>query len=462
MSELPKRFRFYPVIRKVKPIPVSAYDLILKTLEDSKEKRVDVVSRKINQHSREIITEKNLYISRSILFTSSNVKLRPQPLNKFTKIYHRKAYSAVKISNTNLLSNIEKRMKLFPRENDVFRSGLSFAALVGSNTFMYWVIKRAYLADPRNGKEIAETILRNFVQEYSHFIGDTLILDFNQKKEHDTRKLVNLIEFAKPVNVLLGVRYLHDRKRTAAVYEKIYDGCYPITKKVIQEGSMEEMFNSYMLPFLKRHSLYLAIDLRMFSKIRQPSILPSFKGRLPCLPPLKNPSKTTQLLKIALLHPKFSKLTTKKEFTDLSSTLNFLGDSIINQLSVSYLINMNEDIPNYKEYHSHYSFMKSNSLLGRLALVYELDTMLSNSDHRKKCQEYRNLPVRKTILSKQYKFYGDLFERLIAVYYLDDEESCKKWIFQIFDNLFENLRVERKDGMVLDISRYIDEVLQNH
>ncbi|KAK6460171.1 hypothetical protein DFJ63DRAFT_316038 [Scheffersomyces coipomensis] len=454
----------------------SAYDLIVNNLEDDEDEPIIIVPPKILRGAYQISRSNEMLFSpKTEFYRSKHINLRIMGFNDDTNKYDVDLFKPVDILKTKFLTSLTKRNEIFASPTRQFVRYLFLIELLGRSIFREIVMRMALYKDITHPDKEFKRIMGRFNQTYYYTDDFRLYMDYNDpnsKLIHDD-KILDLNIGSKHRHIIpsfthLGFKYLENETNMMELSKRIIDSCSSSDKSIssisdgiILQQSLQD-FKSFVEPALIRNTQYLTINNSLFATTKRRHLLPKFKGRLPPLMKLTNPTQTSFLLKASFIDTKFTHWDNKTQYKLHKTTvyLDKLGDHILKRLVVEYLIQLLDRNTNYVASTTDFYFLISNPLFGRLAMIYDLHKGLIHPDHQRQFEANLNAIEDTTSVSKIYRRYevlGDLFERLVAVYYLDNEQKCREWVFKVFDHICDELMVNERGFLVLDKQRYIDE-----
>ncbi|EDK44115.1 hypothetical protein LELG_02294 [Lodderomyces elongisporus NRRL YB-4239] len=286
------------------------------------------------------------------------------------------------------------------------------------------------------------------------------------------------------VYVFLGMMYLEDLN-----YERLISKIVAPTAK---ENSLKMVFHKnllidkYLLDIGAKIRLMSAtLDNKIFSQIRRPPLLTSLPYKLPPIPKYSD-SRMYHFLQYSLLAVDYNHgfrgsgggrsrrsrnsgsdsdsysgngkgvkgdayhMTLKDSFKleKLAIKLDKYGDAVLSRFSTEFLIQLLKQNPNFRWNTDDLFFLNTNVIFSRLSFAYSLHEAIDNQEHRRLVEQ----KILLSHLNEANEILGDLFERLVAVTYIQDPERCREWVFKIYECILMNLKT-RKRG---DVHEFID------
>ena len=286
------------------------------------------------------------------------------------------------------------------------------------------------------------------------------------------------------VYVFLGMMYLEDLN-----YERLISKIVAPTAK---ENSLKMVFHKnllidkYLLDIGAKIRLMSAtLDNKIFSQIRRPPLLTSLPYKLPPIPKYSD-SRMYHFLQYSLLAVAYNHgsrgsgrgrngrsrisgsdsdsysgngkgvkgeayhttLKDSSKLEKLAIKLDKYGDAVLSRFSTEFLIQLLKQNPNFCWNTDDLFFLNTNVIFSRLSFAYSLHEAIDNQEHRRLVEQKISL----SHLNEANEILGDLFERLVAVTYIQDPERCREWVFKIYECILMNLKT-RKRG---DVHEFID------
>lgn len=291
------------------------------------------------------------------------------------------------------------------------------------------------------------------------------------------------------VYVFLGMMYLEDLN-----YERLISKIVAPTAK---ENALKMVFHKnllidkYLLDIGAKIRLMSAtLDNKIFSQIRRPPLLTSLPYKLPPIPKYSD-SRMYHFLQYSLLAVDYNHgsrgsggvrsrrsrnsgsdssgvgsssggsngkgvkgdayhmtLKDSSKLEKLALKLDKYGDAVLSRFSTEFLIQLLKQNPNFRWNTDDLFFLNTNVIFSRLSFAYSLHEAIDNQEHRRLVEQKISL----SHLNEANEILGDLFERLVAVTYIQDPERCREWVFKIYECILMNLKT-RKRG---DVHEFID------
>ncbi|KAI5959074.1 uncharacterized protein KGF55_005564 [Candida pseudojiufengensis] len=266
----------------------------------------------------------------------------------------------------------------------------------------------------------------------------------------EPNKDMTQIIFSSPIQLFISMHYLED-KNYYQIIENFTSRFREINK--IRNPKYDlNLLNDNYLELIQKYTREQNIPLQnhLFSQTFKPQLLTNFEINLPCLPKLKN-QFFYNYFQIALIAPFSITTNNYPEINFLSQNLDAIGDCILKRYTGEFLINYSKSNPNFKWNMEDHNFLNSNILFSRLSLAYKLHQGLNNLRHQKEISE--KILISDLNISNEY--LGDIFERIVGIFYLDDYENCRNWIFNIYSIILKNITA-KKDGIeFIDKEKYV-------
>ncbi|KAI3402599.2 hypothetical protein KGF56_004691 [Candida oxycetoniae] len=252
-----------------------------------------------------------------------------------------------------------------------------------------------------------------------------------------------------PVNVFAAMVYLED---------KDYD--YLILKfltPIADRNELEKIFNNelFINEYIEKVSQFLssnqiALDLTLFAQVTKSPFLITLPNKLPPIPKFHN-QILYKFFGISLVVPDFELYEKNKTLKRLVENLDVLGDTVLKRYSAEFLIHYSKMNPNFKWNMDDLHFLNTNIIFNRLSLAYKLHEGVTNVKYR----EYMRKIITEKSLDIANEMLGDIFERLVAILYLDEPETCRNWMFEIYNCILENLKTTKQKVEFIDKQKYL-------
>lgn len=254
------------------------------------------------------------------------------------------------------------------------------------------------------------------------------------------------LDLINAVQAYMGLKYLEENKidgiakwyktRLETINLSFYfDKDTWITK---QQPKLESLCQSHVAG---------PLDLTLFSQVNRPTLLKYLPHKLPPIPRLNN-NFLYSFIRLSFSHPFHNKKHNKLIY--FKKSLDGLGDAILKRLSCEYFMNVLQTDPTFKWNIDDIHFINTNILFGRLAIAYRLHEGIQNENYSTFIKNRLLGP-----LDSANVFLGNHFEILVSVLYLDNPETCKEWMFKVYDAIRGNLTTSNETETFLDKEKYI-------
>ncbi|CUM62635.1 uncharacterized protein PRCAT00000189001 [Priceomyces carsonii] len=448
------------LIRKILKIPVKIDDLLHQVYQDPDE---------LNEYSKVLSFEKKALYDLSLL----NPNKRAFVEFKFgpnLKLFHSKKviftdrnndfYEPISLAGGRFLELLEKRYKIMKNTRKEFLRNLLRLEYLGKYTLKQEAFQIFALID----LESSQRCFMRFISLINHELRKskkyrpTFYLEaddegvFSYENRVVTSRLAgnNKIKQIHPFYLYLGLRYVEDSNTNVNFILKVM-------KDLGYLSEDEDFTDALAIKSLsKKVSKYISNDVKLNEDIlvrtSRPRLLPYKDTRLPPLPLLKRPLETTLILKLAFLHP-YSRLVEPKyrgSLNRMAKSLDAFGDIILKRISFDFFHKILFKEVNYVSLLSDHLFLNSNSLFGRLAKIYGFDRGIKNEGFHEELIQNMNKDLLYNSSKTFDELLGDLFEKFVAIMYLDDPKACEKWLHQIFQSIYDTLIIDKYDGKQLN------------
>lgn len=391
------------------------------------------------------------------LFTAEQVYLR------FFK-GEREVLPPIDLNKTNFLDIVQQRYLDFNDHVDFVR--VSHSVEVLGRSIMREAIYRQAMYQYFRPKTFYVTTIKSLSSKYpinSH----SLYFDTNTNSSEVAamRKFFSFTKYRalSLLHVYVGMKYLENPSEIDQFTSRLIASVVRKQRRLGGKPSKDvydvsQFVNSFRDDFLTNAKSattnYRTVNLAVvFRNTFRPRLFPD-SGRLPPIPTFTNPLLSNLLLNIALINPHSQVLMlgdNKNVISSVAKKLDRLGDLVMRRLIMEYLFsNNNKRSGLLMDFH----FLNSNVVYGRLTEVLCLHKGLQNKEH----QEELLHDVRSNInFKKFYERFGDFFERLIAVLYMDDRHKVREWVFAVMDVVTSTITKESENGaIILEKERFVD------
>lgn len=266
-------------------------------------------------------------------------------------------------------------------------------------------------------------------------LNDIKLIESNREEDIELRSI-------ESINAYIGLSYLEQKNM-----DLITQWC----KNTLRTQKLtflydRDVFMANWMPTIKAIEDRSPFDFSLFLQLNRPVFLHSSLPRLPALPKLKN-QFLYSFLRLCVLE----NLVHGNACTFLRYQLDDLGDAILKKYSAEYFIQLEQIEPQFVWNMDDIHFINSNILFSKLAISYKLHRAIQ-------CEKHANgLRTRlEGSFDRANVLLGDMFERLVAIEYLDDPDKCRKWVFAIYDSIRLSLTAEHKPIKFLDKEKYLE------
>lgn len=379
-------------------------------------------------------------------------------------------YSPIDLKNTNFLTLLKARYKVMQNPRKEYIRNLTRLEYLGKFVFREYTF-RLFLLQLQKSEgsffRMTKLVKRNIVTNKT--IDMDLYFQFQEGKPSFSAENIlitsrisnNRIKTIHSFYIYMGLKYLENKTQFKLITIEILKDLgfdkinYFITKDIVN-GNIINDETLLLRKISKRIKFYIPKNIqtnpRIFSSIVRPKLLPYKSTRLPPLPKLAQPEYSHDLLKLALLNPYSSVVSVKNiaRTKKMSDALDAYGDIVLKRVSFEFFLTILENDINHISIFTDHLFMNSNLLFGRLAEIYELDKGLNSINHHEELKDNLRYSMEINREKTIFELYGDLFERVVAVFYLDNPNACQKWLFEIFQLIYLTLLIDKHDGKILD------------
>lgn len=270
-------------------------------------------------------------------------------------------------------------------------------------------------------------------------------LQFIQLDESATILILGL----QPLNVFTAMVYLEDKDYDYAIKKFLKQ--LAMAHKLNTNFSTELLIDKYILSVNAYLQQFPApINFNIFSQVFRPPLLNSLLIKLPAMPKLHN-QELYKLTQVSLLSPRTTRFARYPELVYLRERLDSFGDAILKRYSVEYMVHYSKSNSKFRWNMDDVDFINTNIVFSCLSFAYKLHQALNDTENQAKM----NHIITSNDLNIANELLGDMFERVVAIEYLDNPEVCRTWIFKIYDVILANLTKEHDGIEFIDKEKYV-------
>ena len=259
-----------------------------------------------------------------------------------------------------------------------------------------------------------------------------------------------LFQGLQPLNVFIAMVYIEDKDYEYAILKFLK--LFATNHKLDTKFSTELLIDKYK-PDLDAYlqQFPAPIDFNKFSQVFRPPLLHSLPIKLPPLPKFHN-QELYKMVQISLISLQFMAKSNKLGVLNfLRKRLDRLGDAILKRYSVEYMVHHCKTNPRFRWNMDDVSFINTNIVFSSLSFAYKLHQTINDAE----IQANMDRLITSSDLNTANELLGDMFERMVAIEYLDNPDMCRTWIFKMYDAILDNLTKE-KDGIeFIDKEKYV-------
>ncbi|RCK67809.1 hypothetical protein Cantr_02237 [Candida viswanathii] len=197
---------------------------------------------------------------------------------------------------------------------------------------------------------------------------------------------------------------------------------------------------------LEQVSPTLGLNGTVWSLKKRRHFLHNALAELPQIPDLKHRS-LYPFLRVSMIHG-----VRDAHGAFLKNQLDYMGDALMKRFSVEYFVQLLQQDPRFHWSMDDIHFMNTNIIFSQLALSYKL--------HRAVKGGGQFVSVIGSQLARPSNSFnemlGDMFERLVAIQYLDDPVRCRDWVFGIYDTIRGVITVHNEHRTILGKEQYLE------
>ncbi|KAI5968428.1 hypothetical protein KGF57_000122 [Candida theae] len=283
-------------------------------------------------------------------------------------------------------------------------------------------------------------------QTWAKFSNECKGLQFVQLDESATI----LFQGLQPLNVFVAMVYLEDKDYDYAIMKFLN----PLVKpQKISTGFTTQLLIDKYIPYVNAYlqAFPAPIDFNIFSQVFRPQLLHSLPIKLPAMPKLHN-RELYKFAEVSLLSSRMSAFAQYPKLVLLRERLDSMGDAVLKRYSVEFMVHYSKTNLKFRWNMSDVDFINTNIVFSRLSFAYKLYRALNGH----KNQESMNQIITSSNLDVANELLGDMFERMVAIEYLDDPEVCRTWIFKIYEVMLANLTKEKDSIEFFDKEKFIE------
>lgn len=298
---------------------------------------------------------------------------------------------------------------------------------------------------------------------YEHLLTLSLMNNFNPHKMWvEFRKKCEGLQFIQvnesatilflglqPLNVFTAMAYLEDKDYDYAI--KKFFKQLAMAHKLNTNFTTELLIDKHILSVNAYLQQFPApINFNIFSQVFRPPLLNSLLIKLPAMPKLQN-QELYKVIQVSLLSPRTTSFVQYPELVFLRERLDSFGDVILKRYSVEYMVHYSKGNSKFRWNMDDVDFINTNIVFSSLSFAYKLHQALNDTENQAKM----NHIITSNDLNIANELLGDMFERVVAIEYLDNPEVCRTWIFKIYDVILANLTKEHDGIEFIDKEKYV-------